>query len=208
MKKCPKCKIEKINTEFSKNKSCKDGLSVYCKSCVKIYAQINKEKIAKYKAEYRIQHAQEIKEYFDSIKEERKEYKKQYELDHKDIRRKWNRENSFNRRHNDINFKLRLNLRSRLSKAIKRNQKAGSAVRDLGCSIPFLKDYIASKFYGDMSWDNYGVVWELDHIEELHTFDLTDPIQFRKAVHYTNLQPLTIEDHKKKTSMSIQNEFI
>jgi len=46
---------------------------------------------------------------------------------------------------------------------------------------------------------NWGEVWELDHIKELHTFDLTDRDQFLKACNYMNLQPLTIEDHKKKT---------
>ncbi|MGH7974928.1 MAG: hypothetical protein ACREBR_05335 [bacterium] len=50
-----------------------------------------------------------------------------------------------------------------------------------------------------MSWTNWGEVWELDHIKRLADFDLTEPIQFKQAVHYTNLQPLTIEDHKKKT---------
>jgi hypothetical protein len=50
-----------------------------------------------------------------------------------------------------------------------------------------------------MTWDNWGEVWELDHIEELHTFDLTDRDQFLEACHYTNMQPLTIPDHIKKT---------
>ena|SRR5579872_3837331 len=96
-------------------------------------------------------------------------------------------------------FRLKRSLRGRLAHAIKRNYKVGSAVKDLGCSIEFFKNYIESKFYGSMTWSNWGEVWELDHIKELHTFDLTDRDQFLKACNYMNLQPLTIEDHKKKT---------
>jgi hypothetical protein len=99
----------------------------------------------------------------------------------------------------DPTLKLVRNLRVRLWDAIKHNFKAGSAVRDLGCSIQFLKQYIEKKFYNGMTWDNWNEIWELDHIKELHTFDLTDREQFLEAVHYTNLQPLLIADHLKKT---------
>ena len=61
------------------------------------------------------------------------------------------------------------------------------------------KPYIESKFYGDMTWDNWGTVWELDHIVALHLFDLTNRKQFLKAINYKNLQPLTKSDHLKKT---------
>lgn len=103
------------------------------------------------------------------------------------------------RRKTDVIFRLICNLRRRLLFAIKNNQKKGSAIRDLGCSIPFLKDYLQSKFYGGITWDNYGKFWEIDHIKEFWEFDITDPVQFKQAVHYTNLQPLTIPDHRKKT---------
>ncbi|MGH7974750.1 MAG: hypothetical protein ACREBR_04445 [bacterium] len=99
----------------------------------------------------------------------------------------------------DVNFKLLSNLRIRLNMAIKNNLKTGSAVRDLGCTIEFFKQYVESKFYGCMTWDNYATIWQVDHIVPLHKFDLTNREQLLKAVHYTNLQPLAIEDHKKKT---------
>lgn len=125
----------------------------------------------------------------------------------KKSRRKWriaNREriNSLlrERRKTDLNFKIKGNLRHRLYDAIKNNFKAGSAVRDLGCTIDFLKVYLKNMFYGDMSWNNYGIYWEIDHVVALWKFDLTDKEQFLEAVNYTNLQPLTIPDHEKKTA--------
>jgi hypothetical protein len=56
MKKCCKCKIEKENVEFSKDKSRKDGLYHKCKSCSKIqnkkYYNLNKSTIINNKKEY------------------------------------------------------------------------------------------------------------------------------------------------------------
>ena len=74
-------------------------------------------------------------------------------------------------------------------------------MRDLGCSIEDLKIYIADKFYDGMSWENRGIVWQLDHIKPLASFDLAQRNQLLEACHFTNLQPLTINDHKLKTAM-------
>ncbi len=92
-------------------------------------------------------------------------------------------------------------LRNRLSRAIERNSKVGSAVKDLGCSIEFLKSYLESKFLPGMTWDNRGSgddKWNIDHIVPLSSFDLTERKQFLKACHYTNLQPLWQQDNLKK----------
>ena len=55
-KRCPKCERVLPITEFSKNKSKKDGLQRYCKQCQKAYnatyCQANKEAIKEYKAQY------------------------------------------------------------------------------------------------------------------------------------------------------------
>ena len=56
MKVCIKCHKEKPDNCFaiSKWKYPKDGLQNTCKQCNKIYRELNKEKILKYKREYRI----------------------------------------------------------------------------------------------------------------------------------------------------------
>ena len=74
---------------------------------------------------------------------------------------------------------------------IKNNQKTGSAVGELGCTIDEFKVYIENKFQEGMSWENWKHDgWHLDHIKPLSSFDLTDREQFLEACHYTNLQPL------------------
>jgi len=88
---------------------------------------------------------------------------------------------------------------------IKRNQKSGSAIRDLGCSIDELKFYIEGQFQQGMTWDNWGVIgtgkkWNIDHKIPLAFFDLTDRKQFLVACHYTNLQPLWALENIRKSN--------
>jgi hypothetical protein len=130
-----------------------------------------------------------------------KERRKQYELDYyaNPLNREKLNTRLRNRLSNDLNFKLRSALRCRLKEAIKNNQKSGSAVRDLGCSIEELKTHLESKFLPGMTWDNWSRDgWHIDHIVPLASFDLSDPEQLKKACHYTNLQPLWAKDNIRK----------
>lgn len=101
----------------------------------------------------------------------------------------------------DPQFKLITSLRIRLNKALKRNQKVGSAIDDLGCSVDFLKSYLESKFKPGMTWENHGKgvgKWNVDHIKPLSRFDLTKECEIRQACQYTNLQPLWSQENLRK----------
>ena len=89
--------------------------------------------------------------------------------------------------------------KERIGKALKGLYKSGSAVKDLGCSIPEFREYLEKKFQDNMSWNNYGRKgWHIDHIIPLANFDLTIREQFLCACHYTNLQPLWALDNRLK----------
>jgi hypothetical protein len=167
----------------------------------KQYGKNNKERIKKYKKQYCEKNKEKIsqnkKQYYQNHKEEKKQYGKIYKQNNKEKIYKYR-----NKKHReDINFKLSCNLRNRINCAIKHDQKRGSAVKDLGCSIEFLKKHLEKQFKEGMSWDNWGLgdnKWHIDHIIPLSSFDLTDREQFLKACHYTNLQPLWAEENMKK----------
>ena len=72
-----------------------------------------------------------------------------------------------------------------------------------GCSSNDLKVYLQSKFKSGMNWNNYGSVWEVDHIVPCDSFDLKDHYQVRLCNHYTNLQPMLKSLNRRKS-----NKFI
>jgi hypothetical protein len=88
MKTCTKCKIEKEETKFSKDKSRKDGLACWCKECRKQYSQENEEKIREHQKQYRQDHKEEIsknrKQYYQENKEKELKQKKQWYQENKE----------------------------------------------------------------------------------------------------------------------------
>jgi hypothetical protein len=116
-------------------------------------------------------------------------------------REKWSerRRDYHAQRKEDPNYRLAATLRKRLGVAIRTLAKKGSAVRDLGCSIEELKQYLEARFKPGMTWKNWSMAgWHIDHVKPLASFDLTDEPQFKEACHYTNLQPLWACDNLAK----------
>lgn len=105
----------------------------------------------------------------------------------------------------DINYRITKYLRARLYNAVKNNQKTGSAIKDLGCSVEELKKHLENNFYPnpsnmeDMTWNNYGE-WHIDHIKPLASSNLSNPEEIKAACHYMNLQPLWAKDNLKKSN--------
>ena len=98
-----------------------------------------------------------------------------------------------------IGDKLRARISTIIRQKMQGKRKAGSAVKDLGCTLMELMDHLESKFQDGMNWENYGE-WHIDHIKPLSMFDLTNEEDFKIAVHYKNLQPLWAIDNLKKSN--------
>jgi hypothetical protein len=177
----------------------------------KAYRETNKDKIKAYRELNKEKAKLQNKSWEEVNKEKRKKYKKLYRDSNKNQTTEWIKNWRINnkdkirvyrniKRETNIQYKLSDNLRGRLRKAIKGNQKSGSAVKDLGCTIDELKTYLESKFLNGMTWDNYGYYgWHIDHIKPLSSFDLSDRKQMLEACHYTNLQPLWAKDNLIKS---------
>jgi hypothetical protein len=115
-----------------------------------------------------------------------------YQLNKSIIHQKW-----LQKLRTNINCKIAHCLRNSINRAIK--YRAGSAVRDLGCSIVEFIKYIESKFLPGMTWGNHSSKgWHLDHIVPLCKFNLVNRIEFLKATHFTNYQPLWAKENLSK----------
>ena len=85
-KRCTKCKKEKDKSKFYKDRSNKDGLCFYCKTCgsasAQEYYRIHQDKIkANTKAYYkthRVEHGKCAREYYEAHKAETVKYQKEY----------------------------------------------------------------------------------------------------------------------------------
>jgi len=198
MKNCTNKDCTQINpqpfTSFSKQKSHGDGYRSQCKVCQKIYRDNTKPQQRERERVWRENNKEHVKTKQELYKITHKEYTKAY-------KKQWASENKEKRafkdklrRQQDILFRLKGNLRTRMNRAIKGNYRTGSAVRDLGCSIEFFKEYIEKQFQPGMSWENWGLdTWHIDHIISLSTVDLTNREQLLKVCHYTNQRPMWAE---------------
>jgi hypothetical protein len=185
---------QKLRKKLYKKEYCKNN-----KDVIKAWCKANKDKVAASKRKYYQKNKERLRKNREIYREKNKErfnaIANEYCKKNRDKINLWVKKY----RKENVQFKLRVNLRNRLKTAIKKNLKVGSAVSDLGCSISEFKTYLESKFQPGMSWDNYGFYgWHIDHIKPLNLFDLTDRKQFLEACHYTNLQPLWAKDNLTK----------
>ena len=81
------------------------------------------------------------------------------------------------------------NLRHRVYWLIKKQNESKSTLELIGCSREEFLKYIEEQFDENMTWDNYGEYWELDHIE---------PLSKGGTFHFTNCQPLIVTENRKK----------
>jgi len=226
-KQCSTCKLDKLYSDFSPRKTSTDGLQGKCKQCRantnRLYQKSeishNRGVCTECGGNKNLDNQRVHKNLCNSCyrKKQRQKTKQREDiictLCKTTSASKWytgpicrpcyrnNRSDYIKHNHKDIYRVKRLanTLRSRLSKAIKFKNKSSSAVKDLGCSIEELKKYLESKFQPGMTWENYGVYgWHIDHIIPLASFNLSIPDEFKKACHYTNLQPLWAKDNLKK----------
>jgi hypothetical protein len=102
----------------------------------------------------------------------------------------------------DPAFKMKLVCRNAVSRICRtvgsRRAKRARTSEYLGCSFDFARSYIEQRFREGMTWENHGTVWHVDHVIPLASFDFTSDAQIRKAMHYTNLQPLFAHENRTK----------
>lgn len=208
-KTCRKCGIEQLIDNFYKDRTKKDGHDSRCKSCSRLagklyykqYYQENKSEILAYNKQYDSSNSDKVRKRRKAYRADNLDhistYMRQYYQDNKGVLHA----KEADRKREYPQIRLASNLRSRLRSALRRSSKAGSAVKDLGCSISQFQEHLSSKFQSGMSWDNYGAYrggWTIDHIIPLDAFDLSDRQHVVLSCHYLNLQPMWYEENISK----------
>lgn len=151
---CNKCNI---NPKKYNNGMCQPCNTEYMKRYRKTdtyreYYEKDYEKTREKRLEYK-------KEYFQNTKKDRIAYMKQY-------------------RENNPHIKLQYATMNCIHRSLKTQSHS---IEHLGCSWDIFYKHIENQFLPEMSWENYGGVWEVDHIK---------PLSKGGSFHYTNTQPL------------------
>jgi len=167
---CTKCNNILPSNEFYKG-------AQWCIKCRKVYNIENKLKIQSY---YQQKDTSDIqKRFYYKNREKFFEYKK-------------------NKRKSDPLFKLKDNIRKRIYSYLKGKNLGFNSVDYLGCNVDSYKEYLQLKFDSNMSWENYGEYWEIDHIIPLFSFDLSVESNIKQAFNYENTRPLSIQENRSR----------
>jgi hypothetical protein len=172
MKKCSKCGEVKVLTEYSKDKTSKDGLNYTCKICSREKAKQHSLSNPGYYTTNSSQHYYHNKEHYNELAR---------------ISRK--------RRATDPKYKLISSLRVRLYKVLGGGRSRRS-LEVLGCSPEEYRQHLECRFEPWMTWENKAghivqgpnMVWDVDHIIPVSSAQTEEDIY--RLFHYTNLKPL------------------
>jgi len=201
---CNKCGCYKIRENFYKKSQNKDGLSSNCKECDnkcrKNWAENNQDKDREYKRNW------------DSRNKEKKaEYKREWRKQNRDkdieYTRRWQSKNPEwaanyikQRRRNDDEFRLKENLKCSLRKILERtgSKKKSKTFDIMGYDANKLKERLEFQFQEGMSWDNYGEIWEIDHIISIQHFLNKGETRPNIINALSNLRPLWVRENRNK----------
>jgi hypothetical protein len=89
-------------------------------------------------------------------------------------------------------------LRKAANRAIKTGQKKFRSSVYLGIALRGAKRHVESMLRPEWTWENYGKVWEIDHIYPIAKANINDPIELFAVSNYRNLRPLSPAENRKK----------
>ena len=186
---CSSCNIEKCLNDISKVTT-----RIICKDCYPIY---NKE-------QQKINYNLTYKTYYMENQEKMIEKSSNWNKANKEKKQANNK--AYRNRHKDeINFRIKENLSTRLRNLVKKDGK--SVIDFLDCSIDFLKMWFEFNFDNEMNWENYGTYWHIDHVTPCAAFDLSDNNENMKCWNWSNLVPLEAKENARKCS-KIKKDYI
>jgi hypothetical protein len=95
--------------------------------------------------------------------------------------------NTSNRRYaKDVGFRMRSKFMGKLAKFMRAALLIDKRTW-FGCSQWELRSHIQAQFRHGMTWQNYGKLWEIDHVCPVGRFNL--PAEIFSCFHFTNLRP-------------------
>jgi hypothetical protein len=224
---CTHCKEEKLrfvdfSTIIRKNRK-NPQIQSQCKQChsktTTESRNKDREKYLARQAQWREKNKEKIKAYHEDEREANLIRFKEYRRINKEAiklakhKHSQNPENKAKRNEKarlrkrlDSAFRIMANVRTRIHNILKQN-KVEKTDKLLGCNKTQLKIWLNFQLYDNLTWDNYGYTWHIDHIIPLAFFDLSDVNEQLLACNWSNLRPLYVEENLSKNDKILENEI-
>ncbi len=177
MKVCNTCEESKSLDEFYKDKASKDGKMFRCKIC-------NKQSANKWNKNNPERHIENTNKWQSNNSERIKENTNKWRSNNPERYRENNQ-----KYHSILENKLKRNIRTQYNQSIPKGYRH-DIIEILGCDIDTYIKYIESLWLKEFCWDNYGEIWEIDHIIPRNSVAFNALKSQRHIFGYKNTRPL------------------
>lgn len=97
---------------------------------------------------------------------------------------------------NNLEERLKTNIRNRIRHSVKKRNECSAEL--LGCPIELFIEWLEFNFDENMSWDNYGSYWHMDHITPCGTYEMTNLRDRLLCFNWSNVAPMEGRANERK----------
>ncbi len=201
----------------------------YCSICnelkpIENFGIRNYKTYSQYRSDCKPCGALATKKYRDKNPEKVYESNKRYLSTRKDIAKKWNQD--YIRRNivrvrerariNQAKYKrdpvkkIIHNNRTRMGKIIKLQdaKKLATTVDLIGCTPDFLIAWLTHQFDSNMTIENYGSYWEMDHVTPCDCYDMEIESEQYECFNWRNIRPCEVSKNRSKNNEIIIHDIL
>jgi len=102
---------------------------------------------------------------------------------------------------------MKRRLRSDFKQTILDKKLYKSVLHYLGVPLSYLLKWMEYQFDENMTWENHGTYWNIDHVKPCNSFDLTKESDVQICYHWSNLRPLEKIANFRKNNKIIESEI-
>jgi hypothetical protein len=187
---CKECQVRfevsnkrtKMCLECSRNKRLKR-----CKD----YKAKNKEKVSEYNKKWKSEHKEEVDAYNRNYNVINREKIQELQTKQHRLRRK-----------TDMRYKMSITLRNRLRKFYR--GKRPKTMELVGIPLHRFLKWIEGNFLADMSWQNHGTLWHIDHVVPCSWFNLELFSERQTCFSWMNMRPLYAKKNLSRKSCDLR----
>lgn len=170
----------------------KSRLREYHAKYYRDHADLLKERSRQYRAEHKDQHNASNRRWAKLNKEKNNAIQRKWQKDNLEKFREYQRQYAKRQRTNPrrhLSDVISMGINQSLRRGAKSNRRWEELV---GYTAEKLKKHLESNFQPNMTWENYGSYWHIDHKIPVSAFNFETPedIDFKRCWALKNLQPL------------------